>query len=169
MGPPFLFLLCDFEREFLSWSQALKEILRSPWVAVGIGCLWALKWRFLSSVPLSKYYLCLKIWLMQLYFSGQMEKDRKLLGQITFRPSLSWGDSSPKCQHYWCMDIIKHEMSQPLPSHLTDGSGWGMFLNSTDKLLGCCALHSSLGSQVMASHWRQGGLVSLTEVISLAL
>lgn len=71
---------------------------------MGIRCLWGLKWRSLSSVPLSKYYLCLKIWLMQLYFSGQMEKDRK---EITFTPSLSWGDSSLKCQHYWCIDIIK--------------------------------------------------------------
>lgn len=162
-GPPFPFLLCDFERELHFWSKALKEIHRAiPRLAVGIGCLWALKWRSLSSARLSKYYLCLKIWLMQLYFSGQMEKDRK---EITFRASLSWGDSSLKCQHYWCIDIIKHVYRNvTAAAQRSDGRLWlGMFSNSTDKLLGRCGLHwCPLGSPVVECYWRQGGMVSLT-------
>lgn len=111
MGPSLLFLPCDLWRYLgnHSWSQALKEMFRPPRVAVEIGCLWALKWTSLCSAPPFRCYLCLKIWLMQLYLSGQMEKDRK---EISFRAGLSWGDSSSKCQRYWWWayftHIIKH-------------------------------------------------------------
>lgn len=51
-----------------------------------------------------------------------MEKDRE---EISFRAGLSWGDSSLKCQHYWCIDIIKHIYQNVIAAaQQSDGRLW---------------------------------------------
>lgn len=119
-------------------TRPAKEARASTW----IGCLWAPIWVSLCCVFLFRSYQHLKIWLIQLYLSGKMEKDGK---KISFRDGLSWDDSSLKCQCCWWWasftHVIKHiYWNVNAATQWSDEQLWLGDILTWHKLLGYCGI-----------------------------